>query len=602
MGVRPIVVLWAVTLCVQARAETPAGAVRYTVRFPDPARQQVHVEVELSTTLPLSVVMPAWTPGAYRRRDWLRNVTPTGGRTASGDRLRWVRQGAAGWRIERDPPKAAGASPGPERVSVRYRVYAGELGDDTSHLDDRHAALSGPSVFVLLPEARQRPHLLRLQPPKGWRAAVPLPREGSAPLTYRARSYDELADAPIEVGTFVEATIRHGQARISVVLHDAEHRTVPKRLLDHIRRIVATQARWMGGLPYERYLLLIHTTDSERERYAALEHERGASIVIPRVALTNAEWYADLLYIVAHEHFHLWNGKRIRPSEHRVYDYAEPKPSGLLWFTEGVTDYFAFRTLRAAHLLSEPGYLAALTREINRITETPARLRQSLTDAARDAFWPPRDPAEPALSIYAKGHLVALLLDLELRARSGGRTTLLGLLKQLDRRAAASGVVGLGRSDLDALLRSVGGAELVALLASWVDRPGELGNHATLTRAGLTLRKKPSAVRPHIGLVARRVRDELEVTAVVPGSPAMRAGVVRRDRILTIDGAPPGPGWVRDLWSPGPHRVVVSRRGERREVLLEARSLRGTEWLLSCAPPPSPAARLVQETWLAGND
>jgi predicted metalloprotease with PDZ domain len=455
-------------------------------------------------------------------------------------------------------------------------------------------------VFLLIPGARGEEHALALAPPSGWRVATPLePRpaaRGDARGLRRfvARDYDELVDAPIEVGGFrlIEAS-----GGVTLAWHDAARRAPPARLGEHAAAIARQHLRWLGPAPYRRYLFVVHT--HEGNDYQALEHASGSSLVVPRSVLDEREDYVDLLYVMAHEHLHVWNGKLLRPAEHARYDYLAPQPTRLLWWSEGVTDYLARRTLLAAGLLGAQSYLAALAHEVGRVQRSPERMWKSLADLGQDAFWPSRDPSEQALSYYAKGHLVALLLDLELRARSGGRAGLEQVLAGLAARARSGPPpLALTRSYLEARLRAAAGDQIGSLLARWVDRAGELDYARTLARLGLELRRKPRAAAPDPGFAARLRGGELEVTAVVRGGAAARAGFVVGDLVLAIDGRRPHAAW-RSLLDRGEHELSTTRHGASRARALRVPLVRGDGYALERLSRVPAAVRALRERWLA---
>jgi predicted metalloprotease with PDZ domain len=451
-------------------------------------------------------------------------------------------------------------------------------------------------VFLLIPSARGERQELQIVPPRGWRIAAalePAPA-GRAPVRFQAGDYDELVDAPIELGRFARLRLEHGGRPIELVLHDGEGRPIPEKLGSHLRAILSRHERWFGPPPYRRYLIVVHTQGGQD--YRALEHASGTSMVVPRSVLSDAQDYADLLYVIAHEHLHVWNGKRLRPVEHLPYDYLRPRPTRLLWWTEGVTDYLARRSLLAAGVLGAPAYLAVLGHEIGRVQGAPDRLRRSLADLSFEAFWPPRDPSEPVLSYYAKGHVVALLLDLELRARSGGRHGLEHVLRAL--LAPRGSVIPLGRAEIEAALRVAAGADLSPFLARWVDRPGELDYRPALARLGLGLRTRRLSARADPGFAARLEGQELEVTAVARGGPAARAGLCVGDRVLEIDGRRPHGAW-RALLDPGLHELASSRRGSpiRRQLKLGLTRPLVHDLTPTAGVPAS--VRALRERWLA---
>lgn len=576
--------------------------------------QTLDITLRVRASLPLIVAMPVWTPGAYRRRDWLRNVSPQGGRTADGRPLRWQREGVAGWRIEvateagrpasqqRRRPAAAGPSrPGiPTGLVLRYRVSAQELADDASHVDDTHAHLNGTSVFLHLPQLAGAEHRVQLRLPRGWQLASALPRcTPTQPTCLLARDYHELVDSPIEAGRFRRHELTVAGRPITLVHHDGRGRRLPSRLLRDLARIISVQARWFGPLPYRRYLVILHTVPSRR--FTALEHAASTSVVVPPTALAGSgEPYELLLYVLAHEHFHVFNGKRVRLAAHAPYDYLKPPRTRMLWWTEGVTDYFSLRTLRAAGLWNTAQYLAAVSHEIDRLRAAPERLHKSLAEVAYDAWLPSRDRSVGRISTYGKGQLVALLLDLELR-RQSAPSTLLQLVQRLDRLASkAGGILALSRAKLLGEVKRAGGPKLAKQLVRWSETTSALPLERALGQIGLQLRRVllPRA-RARLGFEARRRGGELEVIAVRRVATVARSLFVG-DRILSIDGRRVRTRWRRGLTDGRRHRLVVQRRGGARERLrLRFAPQPRHVTLVTTAPVASATARARGARWLA---
>jgi len=482
-------------------------------------------------------------------------------------------------------------------VSHHIKMLEQSLGAELFERSSGHLRLTNAG-YLLIPSARSEEQRLSIAAPRGWRIAAPLERAGVRGQAgqFRARDYDELVDAPIEIGRFARLELEQGRRLVELVLHDGERHPIPAKLGGHLRAILRQQERWLGPAPYRRYLIVVHTRDGKD--YRALEHASGTSMVVPRSVLTDAEDYADLLYVVAHEHLHVWNGKRLRAAEHLPYDYLQPRPTRLLWWIEGVTDYLARRSLLAAKLLTRPAYLALLGHEIGRVQGAPDRLRRSLADLSFEAFWPPRDPSESPLSYYAKGHVVALLLDLELRARSGGKQSLERVLRGLGDARPRDAVVKIDRARLVSALQTAAGGDLSQKLARWIDQPGELDYKSGLARLGLELRTLRLAPRSAPGLSAELRGQALELTAVARGGAAARAGLAVGDRVLEIDGRRPHAAW-RALLDAGAHELLIERRGTSIRRKLSVGSVQPLVCELEAAARAPEAVRALRDSWLS---
>jgi len=268
--------------------------------------------------------MPVWTQGAYELRTWGRNVTPEAPLLRTGPSTFRVDAGAGGV------------------VRVRYRVYAAKITDDGSHIDGGHALINGSSLFLAVRGQEKGLHEVRVALPAGWRAASALEEDASG---WSATSYEQLIDAPIECGRFAEATARAAGRAYQIVVDGAAN--VPTRFVTDVAHLAEAEAHIAGAPPYRRYVLLVHLAD-EPGRVAALEHAASTNIVVPRRSLVDGDGYDELTYVVAHELFHAWNARRLRPAELVPYDLTHAQPSRALWITEGLTEYFAHRAMLRA--------------------------------------------------------------------------------------------------------------------------------------------------------------------------------------------------------------------------------------------------------------
>ncbi len=512
-------------------------AITYRVSIPVPANHLIHVEATVAASAgtlpdPLVLFMPVWTPGSYLVREYARHVE--GLSTDSPARTTKVRKNA--WEI-----RGGGTS----RVRVRYRVYAGELSVRTNHVDEGHAFLVGAALFLGIEGREDVPARVELVLPAGWRAATAL-RGGpgatdSAVSSYEAPSYEALVDSPFELGTHREDAfdalgVRH---RVAICPHWGAGERDVQRFLGDAKTVVETLARFFGGtLPYESYDLLLHLRSQGR---GGLEHRSSAALIASPSAFATREAYLDLLSLVAHEIFHAWNIKRIRPAGLVPYRYDAECYTRLLWWFEGATSYYDWRCLALARLCTVDEYLDHLAAEIAYLDQTPGRLVSALEDASYDAwiklYRPDENSSNSSVSYYRKGEVVCAWLDLELRVRTGGRATLDTVLGTLwTEHGATERPVPEGA--MQAIFERVAGVAMGDLFDAWVRGTSEIPYAATLTHFGLSLERTPRADAPPCSLGARFRSDmgRAIVTAVARDSAAARGGIDTGDEVLGIAG------------------------------------------------------------------
>jgi len=272
---------------------------------------------------------------------------------------------------------------------------------------------------------------VRVQPFGNWKVATGLPAVAGQPDTFRAENFDVLYDSPFLVANFRVLSFEVRGVPHRVVI-DGEGNYDPERVRRDVRKIVETAAAMMGDLPYRDYtfLLMLHPTAS-----GGLEHLNSTALIWRRFNFRPETSYHDFLSLVAHEYFHLWNVKRIRPDALGPFDYTAENYTRLLWVAEGVTSYYDNLLVRRAGLMSDRDYLRSLASTIRTIQNTPGRLEQSVEEASFDAwieyYRPDENTINSAVSYYDKGALVALLLDLEIRRRTSGAKSLDDVMRLL---------------------------------------------------------------------------------------------------------------------------------------------------------------------------
>jgi predicted metalloprotease with PDZ domain len=429
---------------------------------------------------------------------------------------------------------------------VRYRVYANELTVRTSHVDATHAFLVGAALFLGVEGREDLGARVEIAAPGGWRIATAL---ADAPATsvrgghpLQAPDFDTLVDSPIEIGTHREETFEAlGKPHRYAIWPAASISDVDaRRLVDDTRTIVQTEANLFGGaLPYGSYDFLLHL--SQRGR-GGLEHRASATLIAPPTSFATREAYLDLLSLVAHELFHAWNVKRIRPAGLTPYRYGEECYTRLLWWFEGATSYYDWRVLALARLCTIDEYLEHLAGEIAYLEQTPGRLVHALEDASYDAwiklYRPDENSANSSVSYYRKGEVVCSLLDIELRARTAGRTSLDRVLERLweDYGAQERPVPERG---IQLLFERVAGAPLGDLFDAWIRSPAEIDYASTLEHVGLALERpaRADAAPCSLGVRVRSEGGRTIVASVVRESAAPRAGIDAGDEIIAFAGA-----------------------------------------------------------------
>jgi predicted metalloprotease with PDZ domain len=530
--------------------------IEHVVRLSRPESRSLFVEVR--TELPAGtesqlLAFPTWTPGSYLVREHQRHVHDFAV-TVDGKPARWTKADKHRYRVE---------TAGGRRLVATFEVYAHELTVRTSHVDASHAFLNPVSFAPWLPGREHEPQRLTLSElPPGWGVACAL--EESAPGTLEAPDYDALIDSPLECGPHARP-----EARLRFSAHGVPHEVVvwgrglpaPERLASDLARLADSQGKLFGGLPYPRYLFILHLTGQGR---GGLEHRDSSALLFPRGLLAKPKGYEDLLALASHELFHAWNVKRIKPAAFTPYDLGREAPTRLLWAFEGLTSYYEDIALVRAGLLAPSRFLEILGERLTTLARNPGRRRHPVAEASFDAwiryYRQDENSEESSVSYYLKGSLVGALLDLELRRGSNGARSLDDVMRLLWAEYGRTGV-GVPEDGVERAIEQVAGRSMQALFALAIHGTEELPLAEALASHGLELRRRTAtgaddkggaggsgtAARCDPGLVVRAEGDKVRVALVRRGGAAERGGVAPGDELVAIDGlkAEPATAWLR---------------------------------------------------------
>ncbi|WNG35437.1 M61 family metallopeptidase [Archangium violaceum] len=561
---------------------------------------------EVEATFPagpdaLEAVLPVWTPGSYLVREFSRHVQDVSALGPGGEPLQVRRQDKRTWRVQ-----AQGRA-----VTLRYRVYANELTVRTSHLDGSHGYFNGATLFLYTEATRGLEHHVTVEAPSGWTPFTALERRGEA---FVAKDYDELVDSPFEVGphtphTFTAAGVPHEVVVWGDVVPDAG------RLCSDLQRICEAQARMFGGLPLKRYVFLVYLTDKGR---GGLEHKASTALLFPRAGLQSPRGWEDFLTLAAHEYFHLWNIKRVKPRALVPFDYSQENYTSLLWAFEGATSYYDNRFVLHAGLMSASRYLVRLGETLSTLHATPGRKTQTLAEASLVSwvkhYRPDEHSPNSAISYYLKGEVVAALLDLELRRATSDARGLDDLMRLLWQRYGDES--GVPEDGVEAAASELAGKDLSAFFDRAVRSTEEL-DYSVFSHVGLEVRFRPrESSSDKGGSPPPRVKGEVKpkgwlgvttkgsstLATVLDGSPAQEAGLYVDDELVALD------GWKVDAAgllsrtedkSPGDTvRLTVFRRDKLIEVPVTLGQKPADAAWLARVDKPTDAQKAAYQAWL----
>ena len=544
-------VLICVHLCssVAQVRQTPPVDIAFTVGMSRPHTHLFEVDIRIKRTGNApneeTLIMPVWTPGSYLVREFERHVQDFSAKDATGQPLKWEKVNKDTWRITTN---------GIAEWHASYRVYANELSVRTSELNSSHAFWNNANLLMYLDGNLKVSSTVQVLAPDVWKVATSLPITPGPKNTFRAENFDILYDSPFEASDFKTIVFNVKGVPHRIVI-DGEGNYDPEKMRRDVQKIVETEVEIMGGeIPYKDYTFFLHLRGG-----GGLEHLNSAALGYSRFgfksstgdrttssspnATSSEREYRGFLSLVAHEFFHLWNVKRIRPDALGPFDYTQENYTKVLWVAEGITDYYADVALRRANLVTEQEFLSATARSFQNLQNTPGRLEQTVEEASYDSwikfYRQDENSVNSQVSYYDKGAILGLLLDLEIRKRSNGTKSLDDVMRYLLTEYYKK-ERNYGPQDFQKICELMAGSSLDEFFAKHVRGRDELDYNAALNVAGLKLETtniengKP-AEKAFFGADTEWDNNRLIVRRVYAGSPAYDQGLNTGDQIIALN-------------------------------------------------------------------
>ena len=557
----------------------------YTVSVPDPAASRFHVTAEFTNIAQptLDLALPTWTPGWYTVENYAKNILRLRIVGPDGATLGHTMPRKATWRV-----RTAGLS----RITVEFEYLATVLSLNTAKLTRDMGFFTGTELFLEPVGHRAGPITVHFQLPADWKIAAAL-RETSDPMTYTAADYDELVDAPVQLGHFDVTRFEAGGKPHYFVAQPAGSWDATKtaRFTDLIAKIVRTDSAIFGSLPYDKYLYFYHFARPESNAGGALEHLNSHVTMAASPATTPEQ----LIGTVAHEYFHLWNVKRIRPVEMWPYDYSREQETPQLWVSEGFTNYYGSLSELRAGINPRATFLTDYAGAIRAIEENEARKYISPAEASSSTWLGYDTPVAFGISYYPWGQVLGGLLDLSVRHDSRGKSGLDDVMRALWREHYLKGR-GFAAPEFEAIVSRLAGRSYADFFQRYVWGTQIAPYDTILGYAGYRLERASQAVGL-IGVQTDFLADGVKVTAVTPDGAAAAAGVQVGDILVSVDGRPWAQGGVRD--KPGAAvTLVVQRAGAPMSLKLTVGSRSDVQYRIVDVASPTPAQLAARDAWL----
>ena len=620
----------------------------YTVDLADVRNHYISVHVNVpSPEKETELMMAVWTPGSYLVREYARHIDSMTVETADGESLPFEKIKKNRWLVENGDQKS---------FHVSYRLYCNELTVRTNWVGKQFAVLNGAPTFLTVPDRLDQEHVIRLKMPNGWtRSATSLNASGDTAHTFVAKSFDELVDSPIVAGNISVYPFNAGGIDHQLVnIGESGYWDGSKAAAD-LKLVVEEHHRMWGVVPYDRYLFLNVIGESG----GGLEHDNSTLIMTSRWSFRDKKRYADWLSLASHEFFHTWNVRRLRPKTLVEYDYENEVYTESLWIAEGITSYYEDVALVRAGLIDQKDFLNRLTKNIESVHRSNGRKVQSLKESSFDTwikfYRPDENSPNTRTSYYAKGAVVAFLLDAKIRSLTEGEKSLDEVMQTMFSKYAESGYLP---ADFRKVASEVAGEELDAWFKSAVDSTDELvfedisalgvelagmiskksasddknteseeakddGNvegevsdkdasDSVAKDAGeskskkakaksVAKSKKPPAPKAWLGFRASESGGRMTISSVQSDSPATVAGLNTGDEVIALNDfrvTSSIDSRLRQYEIGDEVELLISRRGKLMKVLIEIGADPKRSWSLKLIAKPTDDQKAALKSWL----
>nr|WP_249665424.1 PDZ domain-containing protein [Mucilaginibacter sp. Bleaf8] len=504
--------------------------ISYTVSFPEAQAHYADIEMDIKGLAQnkLDLKMPVWTPGSYLVREFAKNVESfTAESNGKAVNVQKTRKNT--WQL---------STQGLSAVKVRYRVYANEISVRTSFIDASHGFISPAGTFIYPDGMLNNPSTVHIKPYKGWdKISTSLAPVGKDEFTVTAPNYDILFDSPIEVGNQEIFGFKVGNTQYEVAMYGKGNYD-KDRLKKDMAKIIEEEAAIFGENPNKRYVFIVH---NYLRGGGGLEHLSSTVLGASRDAYTSESGYTGFLSLVAHEHFHLWNVKRLRPVALGPFDYDNENYTTNLWIAEGFTAYYDNLIVRRSQLVSADDYLKMLNADFSTIDNTPGTKYQPLSQSSFDAwikgYRPDENSINTSISYYTKGSAIGAMLDLEIINDSKGARSLDDAMRYMYQEYYKNKGRGYTDAEFKQAFEKFAGKNLDDFYKKYINGVDPINYNQYLGYAGYQIvNELADSNVPTLGVALSNAGGRIRVTSVLRDGSAWVDGINVYDEITAIDG------------------------------------------------------------------
>jgi len=571
--------------------------IEYTLLMSKPYTHYFEVEMKVSgyNKKVIDFLIPVWAPGSYLIREFPKNISFFEANDKNNKPLLFEKTNKYTWRVYLNKSKT---------VSVRYKVYSFELSVRTSFLDASHGYINGSSVFMYVKGMKDQPSTLKIIPYKNWKKiSTGLTPVKGKKWEYYSPNYDILADSPIEIGNqniyqFTAAGVLH-----NIVMYGEGNYNMDS-LKIQMAQIVETATNIFRDNPNKEYTFIVHNLSN---RGGGLEHLNSTTLQFRRWDYDTENRSKSFLGLVAHEYFHLWNVKRIRPLQLGPFNYETENYTKLLWEMEGITTYYSGQILLRAGFNSPEQYLNNVASSISTLENQPGNKVQSAAMSSFDTwikFYRRNENSyNTEISYYTKGSILGMLLDLKIINSTNGQKSYDDVLRLLYKKYYKKLKRGFTENEMKKAVEITAGKKLNYFFNNYVNGTKEINYNKYFGYAGLELMdiNKNSKIK-NLGITSRTQNGKLIIKRVVYGTPGYNAGLNVNDEIIAVNNFRVDKNlldkFVKEFTSGSDLDFLLSRDGKLLNIKLKLRNNPYKKFVIKEIPNPTNEQVMVYNKWL----
>lgn len=498
------------------------ASLQYIISTPEPETHFAEVSFTVNNYKKdyIDFKLPVWAPGSYLVREFSRFVE--GFEAKNGEtKLEWDKINKNTWRVKTN--KA-------DKIIISYKVYCYELSVRTSFVDDSHAYFNGTSVFMYVDDLLQKDGWLKVVPHENFKKiATSLPNDDNEWM-FKFTNYDFLVDSPIEIGNHEEFEFTAGGTLHKVAMYGKGNYDI-EILKKDMAAVCQSATDIFGDNPNKEYTFIIHNLTHGS---GGLEHLSSTTLQVNRWTYQGGR-YKGFLSLVAHEYFHLWNVKRIRPEALGPFDYENENYTHLLWVMEGFTSYYENVILYRSGILTADDLINKMKSKISYVENSPGGKIQSATEASWDAwikaYRPHENSGNVTISYYSKGAVLAFMLDLEIINHNNGEKSLDDVMKLLWEKYAKKLKRGFTDSEFQAAVEEVAGKPLNNFFNNYIFDAQTIDYRAKFDFIGLEYLTVKDEITPKLSASF----SGSKISRITYAGSAYKGGLNVNDEVLAIN-------------------------------------------------------------------